>query len=247
MPIEEFSTKPKWLLLKLLKSGPIPQIQTLSFVNEIRLDEEDVEEQSPTNPVHLQFAAVLARFAPMLALLSLSLCTLFLYFGRDDIPTSENLLLALIFIAIALFFAGKSKGLIHQSFLILSKQLGSRRTTTNGNGDFYEGEFHKGRCNGSEVYNYFVNGRYERDWVDERYDGYGIESWARGSRFRGQYRQGRRHGYGVYRFYIEDAYAREWCNGQSHGVGMQSCSDGSSYVGEFKCGVKHGLGSYHFR
>ncbi|KAL7260634.1 hypothetical protein ACSBR1_006321 [Camellia fascicularis] len=116
--------------------------------------------------------------------------------------------------------------------------LGSRRTTTNwsngssasrfllkkdqkskqivregvefySNGDFYEGEFHKGRCNESEVYNCFVNGRYEGDWVDGRYDGYGIESWTRGSRFRGQYRQGLRNGYGVYRFYTGDAYAGE--------------------------------------
>ena len=44
------------------------------------------------------------------------------------------------------------------------------------NGDFYEREFHKGRCNGSGVYNYFVNRRYEGDWVNGRYDGYGIES-----------------------------------------------------------------------
>ncbi|KAL5704278.1 hypothetical protein ACHQM5_022728 [Ranunculus cassubicifolius] len=115
------------------------------------------------------------------------------------------------------------------------------------NGDFYEGEFHKGRSNGSGVYNYFVNGRYEGDWIDGRYDGYGIESWARGSRYRGQYRHGLRHGFGVYRFYTGDSYAGEWCNGQSHGVGVQTCSDGSSYVGEFKCGVKHGLGCYHFR
>ncbi|XP_058097181.1 phosphatidylinositol 4-phosphate 5-kinase 5-like [Magnolia sinica] len=115
------------------------------------------------------------------------------------------------------------------------------------NGDFYEGEFHKGRSNGSGVYNYFVNGRYEGDWVDGRYDGYGIESWARGSRYRGQYRKGLRHGFGVYRFYTGDSYAGEWFNGQSHGVGVQTCSDGSSYVGEFKCGVKHGFGCYHFR
>ncbi|XP_058089561.1 uncharacterized protein LOC131236432 [Magnolia sinica] len=115
------------------------------------------------------------------------------------------------------------------------------------NGDFYEGEFHKGRSNGSGVYNYFVNGRYEGDWVDGRYDGYGIESWARGSRYRGQYRQGLRHGLGIYRFYTGDSYAGEWFNGQSHGVGVQTCSDGSCYVGEFKCGVKHGLGRYHFR
>eukprot|EP00268_Persea_americana_P012572 TRINITY_DN15344_c0_g1_i1.p1 TRINITY_DN15344_c0_g1~~TRINITY_DN15344_c0_g1_i1.p1 ORF type:complete len:407 (-),score=63.25 TRINITY_DN15344_c0_g1_i1:382-1602(-) len=115
------------------------------------------------------------------------------------------------------------------------------------NGDFYEGEFHKGKSNGSGVYNYFVNGRYEGDWIDGRYDGYGIESWARGSRYRGQYRQGLRHGFGVYRFYTGDSYGGEWCNGQSHGFGAQTCSDGSSYVGEFKCGVKHGLGCYHFR
>ena len=35
------------------------------------------------------------------------------------------------------------------------------------------------------MYHYFVNGRYDGDWVDGRYDGYGIESWARGSRYRG--------------------------------------------------------------
>ncbi|XP_022860215.1 MORN repeat-containing protein 1-like [Olea europaea var. sylvestris] len=115
------------------------------------------------------------------------------------------------------------------------------------NGDYYEGEFHQGKCNGSGVYNYFTNGRYEGDWIGGKYDGYGVESWSRGSRYRGQYRQGLRHGYGVYKFYTGDTYAGEWCNGQSHGMGVQSCADGSCYIGEFKCGVKHGLGSYHFR
>lgn len=115
------------------------------------------------------------------------------------------------------------------------------------NGDCYEGEFHNGKSNGSGVYNYFVNGRYEGDWVDGRYDGYGIESWARGSRYRGQYRQGMRHGFGVYRFYTGDSYSGQWFNGQSHGVGVQKCSDGSCYIGEFKCGIKHGLGCYYFR
>lgn len=115
------------------------------------------------------------------------------------------------------------------------------------NGDCYEGEFYKGKCNGSGVYNFFVKGRYEGDWVDGKYDGYGIESWAKGSRYRGQYKQGMRHGFGVYRFYSGDCYAGEWMNGQSHGIGIQACFDGSSYVGEFKAGVKHGFGCYKFR
>ncbi|OIT39945.1 PREDICTED: uncharacterized protein LOC109237433 isoform X1 [Nicotiana attenuata] len=115
------------------------------------------------------------------------------------------------------------------------------------NGDVFEGEFHKGKCSGSGVYYYYMSGRYEGDWVDGKYDGYGVETWARGSRYRGQYRQGLRHGFGVYRFYTGDVYAGEWSNGQSHGCGVHTCEDGSRYVGEFKWGVKHGLGHYHFR
>ncbi|CAA0842760.1 Histone H3 K4-specific methyltransferase SET7/9 family protein [Striga hermonthica] len=115
------------------------------------------------------------------------------------------------------------------------------------NGDVYEGEFHKGKCSGSGVYYYYMSGKYEGDWVDGKYDGYGVETWARGSRYRGQYRQGLRHGFGVYRFYTGDVYAGEWSSGQSHGCGIHTCEDGSRYVGEFKWGVKHGLGHYHFR
>ncbi|PSS10099.1 Phosphatidylinositol 4-phosphate 5-kinase [Actinidia chinensis var. chinensis] len=115
------------------------------------------------------------------------------------------------------------------------------------NGDVFEGEFHKGKCSGSGVYYYYMSGRYEGDWVDGKYDGYGVETWARGSRYRGQYRQGLRHGFGVYRFYTGDVYAGEWSSGQSHGCGIHTCEDGSRYIGEFKWGVKHGLGHYHFR
>ncbi|XP_057503198.1 uncharacterized protein LOC130786816 [Actinidia eriantha] len=259
----------------LFRSSPTVKssIHSLISVSEITADQEDREEQKPHKPGSRTVRRGSRRFAPVLAILSLSLYTLFLYLGRDDIPTSENLLLALIFVAVALFFAGKNKGLIHQIFQIFKQKLGfsknnqkpvrwfigeSKNDRKNqsivlegvefySNGDFYEGEFHKGRCNGSGVYNYFVNGRYEGDWIEGKYDGFGIESWARGSRYRGQYRQGLRHGYGVYKFYTGDMYAGEWFNGQSNGVGVQTCSDGSCYVGEFKRAVKHGLGCYHFR
>ncbi|XP_040872049.1 MORN repeat-containing protein 4 isoform X3 [Glycine max] len=115
-----------------------------------------------------------------------------------------------------------------------------------GNGDVYEGEFHRGKCSGRGVYYYSRSGRYEGDWVDGKYDGYGVETWAHGSRYRGCYWQGLRHEFGVYRFYTGDVYAGEWSNGQSHGCGVHTCEDGSRYVGEFKWGVKHGHGHYHF-
>lgn len=282
----------------LLRSSPTVRssIHSMSSMKEITEEEqqvEDIEEQKPHKPGSAAVRPGSNRFGPVIAFLLflLSLYTLFVYFrGEEEIPTSENVLLVLIFIAVALYFAGKNKSLIQQSFKILRqisheylKKLGFSKNTSKpvqwfigdshlsqkmgprsskfdldesivregvefySNGDLYEGEFHKGKCNGSGVYNYFVNGRYEGDWIDGKYDGYGIESWARGSRYRGQYRQGLRHGYGVYRFYTGDSYAGEWFNGQSHGIGVQTCSDGSCFVGEFKCGVKHGLGCYHFR
>ena len=152
----------------------------------------------------------------------------------------------------------KSSSSLSRSHLPVFWSIGSRPKSERGvnsgcwvqvysNGDVYEGEFHKGECSGSGVYYYYMSGRYEGDWVDGKYDGYGVETWARGSRYRGQYRQGLRHGFGVYRFYTGNVYAGEWSNGQSHGCGIHTCEDGSRYVGEFKWGVKHGLGHYHFR
>ncbi|EYU22949.1 hypothetical protein ABFS82_03G100600 [Erythranthe guttata] len=279
----------------LLRSSPTirSSIQSLSSVSEIAPDEEteDLEEQKlHSKPVSRPVRFGSPHLAPVIAILILSVYTLFAFLNRDEIPASENLLLALIFVAVLLFYLSRNKALVSRNFNSLkqicddyAKKLGiscfaskshskpvqwfigesnlSKSDTTErsvrkiiregvefySNGDFYEGEFHKGACNGSGVYNYFVNGRYEGDWIDGRYDGYGIESWSRGSRYRGQYRQGLRHGYGVYKFYTGDTYSGEWCNGQSHGVGVQTCADRSCYIGEFKCGVKHGLGCYHFR
>lgn len=285
----------------LLRSSPTirSSIHSLSSVTEEDViaasqgdDDEEKQKKKPVRSGSTPRTGSNRIAHHFVAMASLSVFTLFLFFffylgRREEISTSENLLLALVFVAVTLFLASKNKGLISHSVSIikhswdgnLAKRLcfskssnakpvqwyigdpnpgtPRRRETPPpivregvefySNGDFYEGEFHKGRCNGSGVYNYFANGRYEGDWVDGRYDGYGIEGWARGSRYKGQYRQGVRHGYGVYRFFTGDSYAGEWCNGQSHGVGVQTCSDGSCYVGGFKCGVKHGLGTYHFR
>ncbi|EHA8587189.1 junctophilin-1 [Cocos nucifera] len=193
---------------------------------------------------------------------------LVLHHLRDDAPFLSNLLVAAVVVSLAYIATRRSHFLTLRrrgvqrgesvQWFIGDGDRESKKRKINGkmvregvefysNGDFYEGEFHKGRCNGSGVYNFFDKGRYEGDWVDGKYDGYGIESWARGSRYQGQYRQGLRHGFGWYGFYSGDSYAGEWVSGQSHGVGVQTCSDGSCYVGEFKCGVKHGLGYYQFR
>ncbi|PNX97594.1 1-phosphatidylinositol-4-phosphate 5-kinase-like protein, partial [Trifolium pratense] len=78
------------------------------------------------------------------------------------------------------------------------------------NGNVYEGEMKGGKCCGSGVYYYNISGRYESDWVDGKYDGFGVETWSKGS----MYRDGFRNGFGVYRFYTADVYAGQWFNGQ---------------------------------
>ncbi|KAK9743376.1 hypothetical protein RND81_03G235300 [Saponaria officinalis] len=188
--------------------------------------------------------------------------------------TQINLLIGLILILIAVFYLGKNRNYLSVSSIYTTTNkersnpvkwfIGEDSHSISvkssdievkvkegveyySNGDFYEGEFYRGKSSGSGVYNYNVKGRYEGEWVDGKYEGYGIESWAKGSRYRGMYRGGLRHGYGIYRFYTGDTYGGQWCNGQYHGLGVQSCNDGSCYVGYFKCGVKHGLGCYHFR
>ncbi|KAI4320524.1 hypothetical protein MLD38_033995 [Melastoma candidum] len=292
----------------LLRSSPTVRssIHSLSSVAEDHLiddgdDEEDVDKmmmmkkkKKKGRPTRGSLAGrVLSiRFGPAAAVSALAFSTAFYVsffcWRKEVMPSSENLLISLIFIAVVLYFISRNRLLVDRDLSILkslciakAKRLSLSRGCSKSvqwyigdskgesdavavegkmrkkiiregvefysNGDFYEGEFHKGRCNGSGVYNYFAKGRYEGDWVDGKYDGYGIESWARGSKYRGQYRNGLRHGYGAYRFFTGDSYSGEWWNGQSHGVGVQSCKDGSCFVGEFKCGVKHGSGCYYFR
>ena len=279
----------------LLRSSPTIRSSIHSLSSIVDVSDSDYHESkghkssSSCNPISsssIRSKSTVRLISPLtFALASVTIVFTFVYLKTDQISTSENLLLALIFIALALFYLGKNREILERSKSVLKslyhyhhrRRIGSKpiewyigdesgsgsgyaetekntfsKKTQEGvelysNGDFYEGEIHQGRCNGSGVYNYFVNGRYEGDWVDGKYDGYGIESWARGSRYRGQYRGGLRHGFGVYRFYTADTYAGEWFHGQYHGVGVQTCSDGSCYVGHFKFGVKHGLGCYHFR
>ncbi|RZS03503.1 hypothetical protein BHM03_00033691 [Ensete ventricosum] len=234
-------------------------IQSIFSVTEANDDEEKPQRPRRRRNRHRQH---------LLLLLPLLVFLLFFYL-RQDSPVFANLVLFAALILLASVAARRSRVFVTRRASSVDWSIGDdggrgrhqseKKEKSNGravcegvevysNGDSYEGEFHLGRCSGSGVYRFFAaKGRYEGDWVDNKYDGHGIETWARGSRYRGQYRHGLRHGFGVYRFYSGDSYAGEWAGGQSHGVGVQTCSDGSRYAGEFKTGVKHGLGCYHFR
>lgn len=72
-------------------------------------------------------------------------------------------------------------------------------------------------------------------WVNGKYEGYGVEFFQNDS-FHGGYRNGARHGWGAATFENGDAYEGQWANGLRHGLGMHLSADGSTYVGNFLCG-----------
>ena len=196
----------------LLRSSPTirSSIHSLSSVAEedvIAAQNDDVEAQKKRNhnahfkPRSRPGSTGPTRFTRLNVLLAslLSRLTLLVLLRvSPEFSPSENLLLVLIFVAVALFLANRNKALIHRSLSAVRQSLISRRGGSGGKVQWfiYEGEFHKGRCNGSGVY--------KGDWIDGRYDGYGL---------------------GVYRFFTGDSYAGEWRNGQSHDLGVQSCAD----------------------
>jgi hypothetical protein len=190
----------------LLRSSPTirSSIHSLSSVNEedaITPHQQDSEEEKlvkkPRKSGSTPRTGSTRFTSPVLAMAMLCVFTLFsllfflylLYLRNEETPTSENLLLALIFIAVALLLASKHKGLIHQTLLVLkhswdesAKRLGLSRTNSKpvqwfigepseqkarqrsnkkiiregvefySNGDFYEGEFHKGEFLGTFLF-----------------------------------------------------------------------------------------------
>lgn len=114
------------------------------------------------------------------------------------------------------------------------------------NGDFYEGEFRRGKCHGRGVRRFSQGGRYEGDWVDGLVDGFGVEIFPVGSLYCGHYKEGARSGYGKMSMYTGEWYAGEWLAGRPHGYGVHRSPRGSSYYGEFKNGEKHGFGRSNF-
>ncbi|KAG0497532.1 hypothetical protein HPP92_002223 [Vanilla planifolia] len=219
-------------------------IHNLGALEEVELDREEAK---PHPPPHSAVTSVVpSASGQRLAILSLILILLFLLsvlYLSDQSPSLWSLSIGSAVVAagsLALsrsrlslsrrrvgrtdvrWFIGDDEGDVENP-----RGKGEEKSVTEGvefysNGDFYEGEFHRGKCSGSGVYNFFGKGRYEGDWIDGQYDGYGVEK-------------------------VGEGYAGEWVGGQSHGRGVQTCSDGSCYVGEFKCGVKHGVGFYQFR
>ena len=114
------------------------------------------------------------------------------------------------------------------------------------NGDRYEGEFEDGLFNGYGVYAFGNGDRYEGYFEQDVMHGTGAMVYANGNRYTGEWRMGKRNGIGELRLANGDVYTGTFADDQRTGQGTYAFKGGARYVGEFLNGVRHGNGCYRY-
>ena len=76
--------------------------------------------------------------------------------------------------------------------------------------------------------------------------GRGVNIFADGNRYEGEFLNGNFHGYGTYWFTSGDKYEGELAHGKQHGKGIYTWADGRYYDGTFKGHKMHGMGLCRF-
>ena len=140
-------------------------------------------------------------------------------------------------------------------------------------GDFYDGEYCKGKFHGKGIYMWKDGRMYEGEWKDGKRHGKGIMTYVNGDKYDGEYKDNKRNGYGIltwdYSHLLETMtedeawdndiidgrfkYVGYWENNKKNGYGVETWRigldddprrDGSDYEGEWKDGKMHGYGMY---
>ena len=111
-------------------------------------------------------------------------------------------------------------------------------------GSTYEGNFKKGKFNGTGRLTASDGSTYEGEWEDNKKNGYGIMKSLDGHCYTGQFKDGKIHGHGKYVWPNGDEYEGDYVEDLRHGFGKYSSPLGYSYEGEWEDDMKHGKGIY---
>jgi ankyrin repeat protein len=104
-------------------------------------------------------------------------------------------------------------------------------------GDTYEGDFVKGKKEGSGTLIYAAGGKYIGEFKDGALHGYGIKTYKGGDVYQGDFIDGLRHGKGTYTFTDGDYYEGEYFKGERHGSGKLYTKKTNSFkIGIWKDG-----------
>ncbi len=126
------------------------------------------------------------------------------------------------------------------------KPKGEISVITFPNGDRYEGEFKNGLFNGWGIYWYARGDRYEGEFLNDLKHGRGTMYYRTGDRYYGEFRNGAREGTGRLFFANGDRYVGEFRHDTMNGRGTLFYQNGNQYVGEFRNGMKWGNGVLYF-
>lgn len=135
----------------------------------------------------------------------------------------------------ALSLPSKTKSLGSISFgnSDLSTTLANREVSRSSSGisSFRVGEF------------ILSNGEfYSGSLLGNKPEGSGLYAWSDNCKYDGEWRRGMRHGYGKLRWPSGAVYEGEFSGGYIHGTGTYTRADKMTYKGRWRLNLKHGLG-----
>jgi len=117
------------------------------------------------------------------------------------------------------------------------------------NNDTYLGQWFENKAHGLGMYRHYdcvgVT-LYEGEFVNDRLNGYGVESWGEGSRFQGNFRNGVKDGFGVYHWPGGAKYEGTWEGNHINGSGTYVGIDGRTFRGQWHDSRMHGNGKFEW-
>lgn len=109
-------------------------------------------------------------------------------------------------------------------------------------GDVYEGDICYGSREGYGVYTWAKGTRYEGEWQDDDINGNGTMYYSDGKRYEGEWENGEKSGRGTMYYSDGRSYSGEWLNGKWNGQGTLRFPTGRTHTGEFRNGIHVGRG-----
>lgn len=118
---------------------------------------------------------------------------------------------------------------------------------SHSSGDKYKGYFENDVSSGFGIYSNLNNSNEcISEWLDDKQNGYGHETWLNDSYYKGQFKDGLKNGYGVYVWNDGSIYEGEWRNGLLDGYGMYHFNKIKKYYGQWRNNLMNGYGEFYW-
>ncbi|XP_071690172.1 phosphatidylinositol 4-phosphate 5-kinase 6-like [Rutidosis leptorrhynchoides] len=115
-------------------------------------------------------------------------------------------------------------------------------------GATYEGQFkYGGYMDGEGTFMGSLNDTYKGNWVMNRKQGKGSQSYTNGDHYEGEWKKGCQDGQGRYHWNMGHQYVGQWRNGKMNGNGTMIWANGNRYDGCWEDGLPKGNGTFHWQ